>query len=103
MAERCLDSLSEKGRSAREPAVFDRGCPPFELIYKLENLGSACAVRIPKNFNRDAATQKEGGGRILPKRAGSEDIVARILNSALNRVGGGGSSRSSSRRLFLQG
>ncbi|MDR1537108.1 MAG: hypothetical protein LBU32_03775, partial [Clostridiales bacterium] len=39
MAERRLDSLSGKGCSAREPFIFDRGYPSFDLIHKLETLG----------------------------------------------------------------
>jgi hypothetical protein len=79
MAERRLDSLSGKGCSAREPFIFDRGYPPFDPMHKLESLGFTCAVRAPKNFNQDAAAQKEGDGRILLKRAGSDDMAARIL------------------------
>jgi hypothetical protein len=79
MAERRLDSLSEKGCSAREPFIFDLGYPPFDLMHKLESLGFTYAVRAPKNFNQDAAAQKEGDGRILLKHAGSDDMAARIL------------------------
>ncbi|MDR1537170.1 MAG: hypothetical protein LBU32_04085 [Clostridiales bacterium] len=79
MAERHLDSLSEKWRSAMEPIIFDRGYPSFELIHKLEILRFTCAVCAPKSFNRDAAAQKEGDGRILLERAGSEDMDVRIL------------------------
>ncbi|MDR1539735.1 MAG: hypothetical protein LBU32_17395 [Clostridiales bacterium] len=87
MAERRLDSLSEKGRSAREPFIFDRGCPPFDPMHKLETLGSACAMRAPKSFNQDAAARKEGGGRILLKRAGSDGMAARILKFDLESGG----------------
>jgi hypothetical protein len=87
MAERRLNPLSEKRRSAREPAVFDRGCPPFGLMHELEMLGSAYAMRAPKNFSQDAAARKEGGGRILLKRAGSGGMAARILKFVLESVG----------------
>ncbi|MDR1539733.1 MAG: hypothetical protein LBU32_17385 [Clostridiales bacterium] len=87
MAERRMDPLSEKGRSAREPAVFDRGCPPFDPMHKLETLGSACAVRAPKSFSQDAAARKAGGGRILLKRAGSGGMAARILKFGLESGG----------------
>ncbi|MDR1537475.1 MAG: transposase, partial [Clostridiales bacterium] len=63
MAERRLDSLSGKRCSAREPAVFDRGYPSFDLIHKLVTLGFTYVMRAPKNFNQDAAAQKEGDGR----------------------------------------
>ncbi|MDR1540973.1 MAG: transposase, partial [Clostridiales bacterium] len=72
MAERHLDSLSGKGCSARELIIFDRGYPSFDLIHKLETLGFTYVMRAPKNFNQDAAAQKEGDGRILLKRAGSD-------------------------------
>jgi hypothetical protein len=87
MAERRLNPLSEKGRSAREPFIFDRGYPPFDLIHKLETLGFTCAVRAPKSFNQDAAAQKEGDGRILLKRAGSDGVAARILKFDLESGG----------------
>ncbi|MDR1540468.1 MAG: hypothetical protein LBU32_21205 [Clostridiales bacterium] len=47
IAERRLDQLSEKRRSAREPAVFDRGCPSFELIHRWKSwdLHMPCAPR----------------------------------------------------------
>jgi hypothetical protein len=51
MAERRLDSLSEKACSARELIIFDRGCPSFDLIHKMEKLGFDYAMRAAKNFN----------------------------------------------------
>jgi hypothetical protein len=87
MAERHLDSLSEKGCSSRELIIFDWGYPSFDLIHKLETLGFTYAVRAPKNFNQDAAAQKEGGGRILLKRAGSDGMAARILKFGLKSGG----------------
>jgi hypothetical protein len=49
----------------------------------MEKLGFTYAVRAAKNFSQDAAAQKEGGGRILLKRAGSDGMASRILSQIL--------------------